>query len=514
MRILFFFFPAILLASSWAEKTLNEMTLDEKIGQLFVAPACALRGEDHMDDWVRIMEECHVGNAILKQGDPISQVKLINRLQGMSKRPLLILADAEWGLAMRMSDTIAFPRNMTLGAIADLDLIYEVGREIGRQAKRVGIHINLAPVADVNNNPLNPIIHMRSFGENPEKVACCVSAFSKGMQEAGVIACAKHFPGHGDTSVDSHRDLPVIPHSLERLEKVEFVPFKRAIDEGIGALMSAHLYLPALDQVYPTSLSGVVLQTIAREHLGFKGLIISDALNMRALTNSYSVERVIFLARNAGCDLLLYGDHIDPHVNQIMREAIPNAFQTLKQAYRDKNLNLAELDKSVLRILEAKERMGREIVSCDNLMEDLHPLKAVALKKKLFQEAVTLVGDDFTLSKKPAYLVVGSNDVLENEFAHVFHFSPSLSKKTFEEFDQVVIAVHNLVEEAVPLINALSDRSILCLFTSPYTLKHFKSQKSVLVGYENDPDAQVAVWNVLQGKEKAKGHLPVTVNSP
>jgi beta-glucosidase-like glycosyl hydrolase len=503
MRFLILLFPFFLF-SNWSDDTLLKMTLDEKIGQLFVAPACPLRDEDHWVDWCKCFKDCHIGNAILKQSDPVRQVEFLNRLQEQSSLPLLITADAEWGLGMRMSNTLSFPRNMTLGAIVDVGLIERLGREIGRQAKLVGIHMNLAPVADVNNNPANPVIHMRSFGEDPKRVAECVSAYAKGLQSVGTLACAKHFPGHGDTNVDSHRDLPVIDHDRERLEAVEFVPFKQVVQEGIAALMTAHLYVPSIDPIYPTSLSASCL-AIAREEMHFDGLIISDAMNMKAINDRYSPEEAALLARKAGCDLLLYGDHIAPNVDEIMHKMIPKAYQALKEAYVSGKLAVQDLDESVLRILRAKEQLGlhesRQIALGD-LSEALHRQEALDLKKQLFQEAVTILGELPPLPENTTYLSFGQNDVLGGEF------------KAGSSGDCVVIAVHQkeaLTEEVLAQIESLSDRAILCLFTTPYVLKHFKNQKAILLGYENDPDAQCAVHRVLTGQVTAKGHLPVTI---
>jgi beta-N-acetylhexosaminidase len=477
------------------------MTLDQKIGQLFVAPACPLRGDDHWADWLKILKDCRVGNAIVKQSDPVTQLKFLNRLQGETEIPLLIAADAEWGLAMRMSNTIGFPQNMTLGAIQDTNLIYLMGLEIGRQANRVGIHLNLAPVADVNTNPLNPIIHLRSFSEDPRRVADCVSAYARGLKAGGTLACAKHFPGHGDTQMDSHRDLPSINHSLSRLELVEFIPFKLAIDQGIDALMTAHLHVPAIDPILPASLSVPCLKII-RDTLHFQGLIVSDALNMRAIADRYSPEETAILARKAGCDLLLYGDHIGPNVDQIMHETIPRAFNALKRGYLAGELNLLELDATVLKILRVKEKIEK-ILPIGNLMESLHTKEAIRLKKQLFQEAVTLIGEDsFPIPENSAYLSFGDNDALSSEFKEV----------PLELAERVVIAIHQkdaLTTEVLSLIDSLGEKAIVCFFTTPYALK---PAHTILVGYENDPYAQQAVLNVLLGKVKAKGRLPVTVS--
>jgi beta-glucosidase-like glycosyl hydrolase len=351
-------FLPFLLCADWAEETLSTMTLEEKVGQLLIAPACPLRESDHWADWMRLMAECHVGNALVKQSDPESQIRFLNALQGVAKFPLLVAADYEWGLAMTMQGAMAFPRNQTLGERGDLSLIFDIGREIARQARLVGVHLNLAPVADVNNNPDNQIIGTRSFGDDPALVASCVSAYLRGFQSTGLLACAKHFPGHGDTSVDSHSALPLIPHSFERLEQIEFVPFRKAIEEGVAVIMAGHLLVPSLDAALPATLSRPCLTGCLRNTLGFKGLIVSDALNMKALTLSYSPEEIALRAREAGCDLLLYGAHRSEQVDDLMQNQIPRAFRALLFAYKEGRLDLEELDQSVLKILQAKEKLG------------------------------------------------------------------------------------------------------------------------------------------------------------
>lgn len=513
MRFLILFSPFFLFAG-WAEEELEKMTLEEKIGQLFVAPACPLREEEHWEDWLRLMRDMHIGNAILKHSDPVRQVEFLNRLQAESKLPLLVTADAEWGLSMRMANTVVYPRNMTLGAIADSSQIYRLGKEIARQARLVGIHMNLAPVADVNNNPKNPIIHMRSFGEHPEAVARHVSAFTRGMQVGGILACVKHFPGHGDTAVDSHHDLPFIPYGWDRLRSVELVPFQRAIEEGAAAVMSAHLHVPWIDDELPTSLSPACLKTLLRQEMGFGGLIVSDALNMSALTKHYSTGEISILARIAGCDLLLYGDHMAPNIDKLMREDIPQAYAALKKGYELGHLDLAELDESVLRILRAKEKLGIHLeraLSTENLLEQLHAEEAVQLKQELYQQAVTLVGEPVVLCSNAAYVSVGGKDGMGEYFNAVVSVEDDLSR-----FDQVVFALRdlNLRKEhfGIPLevlraIEVCGERTVVCLFGTPYALPLFTGCKSVLVGYETE--AEMAVFRVLEGAETPQGKLPI-----
>jgi len=513
--VFFALFPILLLAQSWAEKTLSELTLDQKIGQLFMPPACPLREEDHRRDWAVLVEKHHIGNAILKHSDPLTQIKFLNDLQSGSNIPLLIAADAEWGLAMRMKQTIAFPKNQTLGAMGDLDLIFQVGAEIGRQAKQVGIHLNLAPVADVNTNPANPVIGMRAFGEDPIQVAACVAAMVRGMQSAGILTCAKHFPGHGDTSVDSHHALPLVPHARDRLETVEFVPFRRAIQEGVDAIMSAHLLVPAIDSERPSTLSFACLTGILREELGFGGLIVSDALNMKALADT--PEEIAVGAFQAGCDLLLYGDHFDPNIDKILKEDVPRAWKALKRQFEDGTLSEERLNGSVAKILRAKERLGLHLttkLSEEGIAASLHSEEAVRLKKRLFKEAVVLRGDPSSLlPKKTAYLIIGGPDEMSKAFSAVFSAAPDLDlaerirlSDQLKDFDAVAIAVHQFgprernygfSPDCIDLIRSLP-KSILCLFGTPYALSLFSHPGPLLIGFENDPDAQEAVLSILQ----------------
>lgn len=461
-----FLFPFVLFAS---------LTLDEKIGLLFMAPASCSRQDEHFDDWRQLLEKYSVGGAIVYKSNAKDVVAFLGRLQEVSKRPLLVSMDAEWGLGMRLFDQVSFPRNMTLGAIGDPGLLTEMARMIGQQLRAIGVDLNLAPVADVNNNPENPVINMRSFGEDPEKVATFVAAYAKGLREAGCLSCAKHFPGHGDTKVDSHYDLPVIDVDLERLERVEFVPFRNA---GVDAVMLAHLYVPAIDPVYPTSLSRRCVDLLRKD---FKGLVISDALNMQAVADRYSPEEVAVLARRAGCDILLYGFYIDSVVDEILRDTIPRAFEALKKAYLAGELDLGELDASVERILQAKKVFDPP-----------------ALKKRLYQEAVTLVGEArFPVPEDTAYVSFGDGDVLGE------HFSGG------ENAPCVVVAIHQAekVEEAMALIESLGERAIVCFFATPYALRDWKCP--TLLAYENDVDAQLAVLSILKGEREARGKLPI-----
>ncbi len=339
------------LASCYA----SELSLEEKIGTLLMPPACPLRGEDHWADWEKLVHEFHISSALVKGADPLSQVQFLNRLQSISPRPFLIAADAEWGLGMHMPGTISFPKARELGTLS-LEAIAQIGQAIGRQAQCVGIHLNLAPVADVDNNPKNPIIGPRSFGGDPQHVAQCVAAMIRGLQSGGVLACAKHFPGHGDTEIDSHERLPTVPHSLSRLQEVEIPPFQKAIEEGVACIMTGHLLVPALDPTYPASLSKQCVQGYLRAQLHFDGVVITDALNMGAIATQYAPEEAAILSLQAGSDLLLYGSHLDEEVDEILRQTIPRVYRAILDAYLTGRLDLCELDQKIERIARAKQR--------------------------------------------------------------------------------------------------------------------------------------------------------------
>ncbi len=498
------FLPMLCFAGSWSQEKLMEMSLEEKVGQLFVAPAAPLREDEHWQDWEHLLQNYHIGNALLKASDPISQIRFLEKLQSASKTPLLILADAEWGLGMRMIGAISFPKNLTLGAVQDLSLLEEMGRSIGRQAAKVGIHLNLAPVADVNSNPQNPIIHMRSFGEDPQETAKRVQAIIRGMRGEGLFTCAKHFPGHGDTLQDSHKTLPLVQH-------IELSPFQAAIEEGGECVMSGHLLFPSLDS-WPTSLSSKCMEKLLREKLHFKGIAITDALNMRAL-DSFSVEEIAIRAYEAGHQLLLYGAHLNEDVDELMREQIPRAWTALEKAFLEGRLSIDELDRRVLAILEMKER--RKIGVCSpNIFE----AEDLALKRELYRQALTMRGS--LPSHIQGYIAVNGNEdmwivqKMREKGIEVLCYEPG-TKINLEPFSDWIVGVHRvkgiaegfgLDDQAVRLFKT-SPLSIL--FCTPYVTKVISEKQSVLIAYENDADAQEAAWDALQGNLIPRGHCSI-----
>ncbi|MBS0620959.1 MAG: hypothetical protein JSS61_05835 [Verrucomicrobia bacterium] len=331
-------------------KQLSDLSLDQKIGQLFIIPACPLGGEAHFIALEALLRDHHIGGVLFKQGTSQDQLALISRLAKAASIPLLHVQDAEWGVGMRLTDVPPLPKNRELGKQDDL---YEIGQEIGRQCRAVGAHLCLGPVVDVDSNPDNPIIGARSFSQDPEVVARCGNRVIQGIQSTGILACAKHFPGHGDAAVDSHVALPQIHRSKEELEQLELIPFKGAIESGVAAIMSGHLYVPALAEE-PATFSRAIITDLLQETLRFHGLILTDALNMNALTREHSPGEIALRAFQAGHDLLLYGDHLSDAVEHILSVQVPEAIRALKEGFLSGQLSVEDLDKRVEKILNSK----------------------------------------------------------------------------------------------------------------------------------------------------------------
>src|SRR5690606_17747497 len=332
---------------------------------------------------VELIRNHHIGGIIYSLGGPVRQAKLNNELQSLSKIPMLVGMDAEWGLSMRLDSTFAYPWNMTLGAIKNNELIEKVGKRIGEHCKRIGVHFNFAPVVDINTNPQNPIIGNRSFGENKENVTEKALAFMKGMQSAGVLANAKHFPGHGDTDQDSHKTLPTITFNEKRIDSIELYPYKKLINEGLSSVMVAHLNVPSLEprEGYPSSLSQHVVTDILKNRLGFQGLIFTDALTMKGASNFDESGEIDLAAFKAGNDVML------------MSENVPVGISKIVEAYTIGDITEARLAHSVKKILQAKYKVGLnkyKPVSIQNLRNDLQRLEDRILNEELFENAITI----------------------------------------------------------------------------------------------------------------------------
>lgn len=518
-----FLFTVVFAERPWVDALLSEMTLEEKIGQLFIIPACPLRDDQHKEDLLKLINDHHIGGIILKSSDPVSQMKFVQDLQRKSRTPLFVAQDAEWGLGMRMTSTVSFPKNLTLGAIprSEEHLLYRLGREIGRELRMVGTHINFAPVVDVNINPDNPIIHMRSFGEDPDNVARKAIKVMKGMQDEGIIACAKHYPGHGDTIVDSHVDLPLIDVSMERMEKVELYPFQRLIDEGVDMIMTAHLLCNPLNEhtPVPTSLSKTVLQDLLRDKMGFEGLVISDALNMKSLTKNFSPQKIAILAHTSKNDLLLYGDHLSEAVDHILHSEVPIAIEALKGAYWEKRLDIKDLDRTVKKILlvKGKASNNQSPIPIASIEKALNSNEAYQLKKTLYKKAMTLLKDYQNLLPinlgQITYVRIGErkNDWLER----IWKPQP-LDKVDLKSGHPLLVSIFpTSSSERIRVEKILKESKrpvILVVFDSPYVLRDLGGFATVLLAYEPDPKAQSSAFKVLTGKIPSKGRLPVNVS--
>ena len=393
----------------WVDSIMNNMTLDEKIGQLFMVQAYSNLDQKHEDFITEMITKYHVGNLIFMQGTPEKQAELNNKYQAASKLPLLIGFDGEWGLDMRLKNTYRFPWNMTLGAIKNDSLVKQFGKHIGEHCKRLGIHINFAPVVDINVNPENPIIGNRSFGENKDNVTQKAIAFTQGMQSQGVLANAKHFPGHGDTAADSHHTLPVLNFDMARLDSIELYPYKKLFDKGVASVMTAHLSIPSLesDSRLPTSLSKSVTTDLLQYKLGFNGLIITDGLNMKGATNYATSAEIDLAAIQAGNDLLL------------IPQDVPATVSLIKKAIELKTLTEERINFSVRKILKAKYWAGLhnyQPIKIKNLQQDLNRPKDELLHRELVKNSLTVIKNrkaDIPISnlekRKIAYVKLGDD---------------------------------------------------------------------------------------------------------
>lgn len=308
--------------TKWVDSIFHQMSLDDKIGQLFIIRAHSDLGEDHIQSVHNQIKKYHVGGLCFFQGTPEKQADLTMQYQTESEIPLLVSMDAEWGLGMRLKNKgLSFPRQLMLGAIQDYSKIEEMGYAIGRQLKALGVNVSFSPVADININPLNPVIGDRSFGEDREDVANRAIAYMRGLQAAGVLACGKHFPGHGDTDMDSHLDLPELPFDKARLDEVELFPFQKLIDAGLPAIMVAHLHVPAIDSAknISTTLSSNAINNLLKTEMGFDGLVFTDALEMKGVTKNFKADEVAVMAFNAGNDLLVLPEDIDLAFNGLKK---------------------------------------------------------------------------------------------------------------------------------------------------------------------------------------------------
>ena len=520
---------------TWVDSIMKNMTLDQKIGQLFMVQAYSNRDEKHEDFITEMITKYHVGGLIFMQGTPERQAALTNQYQVISKTPLMIGFDGEWGLDMRLKNTYRFPWNMTLGAIENDSLIKNLGEHIGNHCKRLGIHMNFAPVVDINTNPENPIIGNRSFGERKENVTQKAIAFTQGIQSRGVLATAKHFPGHGDTATDSHLTLPVVNFDMNRLYSTELYPYEKVFDAGITSVMTAHLRIPSIepDMRLPSSLSKNVVTNLLQEKLGFLGLVITDGLNMKGASNYATSAEINLAAIEAGNDLLL------------IPQDIPATVKLIKKAIKLKTLTEERITLSVKKILRAKYWAGlhnyRPII-IENIQKDLNTIQDTLLHRELVKNSLTVIKDKIgelpirNLEKrKIAYVQLG--DAPGNHFVSMLQKYTQvdvISETTLKgiitklkPYNLVIIGFHKSNsnpwksykfnnKDLVWLQEIARNKDvILDVFASPYSLlqvKKYKNIASIIVSYQNSKIAQELSAQLIFGAFGAKGKLPVSIH--
>lgn len=523
----------------WVDSMFNTLSADERIGQLFMIRAHSDKGPEYEHQVEDLIRTYRVGGLCFFQGTPERQAELTNRYQTLCDNlPLLISMDAEWGLGMRLREsTLSYPKQIMLGAIRDNRLIYDMGRDLARQCRRLGVHVNFAPVADVNNNPANPVINDRSFGEDRKNVAAKCFQYMMGLQDGGVLACAKHFPGHGDTDVDSHLDLPVISHKLDRLDSLELFPFRAMALYGVGGVMVAHLSVPALDDRpnRPTTLSRPVVTDLLRKKLGFDGLIVTDAMEMEGVAKHFRPGQADVEALRAGNDIVL------------LPADLPAAVAAVRAALADGSLNQMQVDESVRRILRAKYRLGLtrpQRVDTANIRRDLHRPESVVLKRRLIENALTLVRDrpgvvGFENLENLRFATVAIGDTNRTVFqttcgyyAPMTHFNlpknvdsvavqPLLD--TLRAFDVVLVSLHDMSRRPdlhfglsparIALVQRICEQgyhTVLTVFGNPYSLKFFESAPALLAAYSEDALTQEIAAQALFGAADLAGRLPVT----
>ena len=523
----------------WVTDLLDSMSLDEKIGQLFMIRAHSDKGSEHIKEVKYLIEKYHVGSLCFFQGTPEKQAELTNQYQSISRIPLLVAIDAEWGLGMRFKeDAISFPRQLSLGAIKNNALLYEMGKEIGWQLKRIGTHVNFAPVIDINNNPDNPVINDRSFGEDRYNVTAKGYMYMLGMQDAGIMACAKHFPGHGDTDVDSHYDLPLINHSKARLDSLELFPFSMLSQQGLQSIMIAHLNVPALEPKpnTPSTLSKSIVKDLLQGEMGFKGLVFSDALEMKGVQKYHNKGILEAEAIVAGNDILC------------LPEDLSLSLKYIKQYIKEGKISLNDIDEKVKKILRAKYKLALHLyreTPVQNIRKEVNNNKALALKSKLVENALTLVRNkDAHIpfkeidTREIATLAIGSSDYTPFQkrltaygVNHSYYHKKGISAvdqseliKKLKGFDNVIVSFHNMSKYAsrgfgiskddLSFLKKLQEetRVIIVLFGNPYALKYFDDFDWVLQAYEEDDLNQDLSAQGLFGVFGFKGRLPITAS--
>ena len=522
-------------SKAWADSVLLTLDNNEKLGQLFMVAAYSNKGPQHVSEIEKLVTKEALGGLIFFQGGPGRQAQLTNQYQSKAKIPLFVGMDAEWGLAMRLDSTFSFPFALTTGAVQDSTTLYHLGRRMAAHCKRLGVHITFSPVVDINTNPKNPIINARALGEDPVDVSRKASWIMRGIQDGGVMACAKHFPGHGDTDADSHKTLPTVNHSLEKIKAEDLKPYERLIPEGLASVMVAHLNIPSIDDKMPTSLSKKAVTDLLKNEYQFEGLVFTDALNMKGVSKFYKPGEVDAKALVAGNDILLFS------------EDVKKAKAEIEDAIRDSLITWPEIENRVRKILRAKYWLGLnkkpKPIRVKNIVNDLNVAEDEVLRKGIYEKAATVIVNKnkaLPLSgsgKRIAIVTMGNkvsggfiNDCKEYSKVSTFSFSKGFENKVLSElsdFDMVLVAFYS--DNSNPWKNykyssaearfinklALQNEFVLAHFANPYGLlgQDFTSaSQATIVGYQNHPDAERAVAQIIFGALNSDGRLPVSIS--
>lgn len=525
------------LKSKWVNETYNKLSLEEKIGQLFMVAAYSGTKAYNEPAITKLLQNKQIGGLIFMQGTPEAQAQQTNKYQQMANVPLLIAMDAEWGLGMRLTGVKDFPRQMLLGAANDSDLVYKMGAAVAAQCKRLGVQIDFAPVVDVNNNPNNPVINARSFGEDKYKVSRLGIAYMRGLQDNGVMACAKHFPGHGDTDADSHKDLPVINKSLKQLDTLEFYPFRQLIAAGVKSFMVAHLEVPALETGVhiPTSLSKNTITNTLKGKMNFNGLVFTDALDMKGVAKYFEPGEVDVRAFKAGNDVLLFSQNV------------PVAIDKIKAAIKNGEVSESQLETSVKKILTAKYDAGLSHftpINTNNITNDLNK-DITAIREEAAMKGITLVRDDNSVLSKInagdariSYIGVNASskttllDALQQNKPTIrYSYLPIGSsaiqvtqlQQSMNDNDVTIVAIHNmsfypsngyygLDAQQMSFLKSIQQQKnvIYLLMGNAYLMKNFCDAASIMVAYEDNDEIEEVAAQMLLRRAIPRGKLPVT----
>jgi beta-N-acetylhexosaminidase len=534
------YLQALAEPNAWVDSVFKRLSKRQKIAQLFFVRAHTNFGKAFEDSIGKVIRKERIGGLVFFQGGPGRQAILTNRYQSLARVPLLITSDGEWGLGMRLDSTVSYPYQMALGAVQNKDLLYKMGLEVAKDYRRIGMHMNLAPDVDVNNNPKNPVINFRSFGENKYNVATKAAAYMKGMQDGGLLVSIKHFPGHGDTDVDSHYDLPQLKFTKQRLDSLELYPFKELIKDGAAGVMIAHMNIPSLDNTpnMPSTLSKPIVTGLLKEELGFKGIVISDAMGMNGVVKNFKNGEADVMGIIAGNDIIE------------LSENSARAIKLVRKAVRQGRLSMDQVNESVRKILTAKYWAGLNVktpIDENDVLGGVNRPESQALLQQLAEAAMTLLRGkenikQLSAEKRTVIISIGTPEVtaFQRELGvyyknAVFYTldknanANAIAKvlRDLKAFDQLIIGIHDtrprpgngmvLSADLKQFIKDMSlSNAVFALFANPYNLAALpglEQSKGLVVAYQKEDFMQKAAAAVIKNQVIATGKLPVTVNS-